>query len=70
MSTTTSVLPIAPNRDVAVASVGLYTFFGPDQPTAYTSLLAATLITVTPVVIGYFFAQRYIVSGLTAFSEK
>ena len=63
-------LVIAPNRDVAVASVGLYTFFGPDQSTAYTSLLAATLITVTPVVIGYLFAQRYIVSGLTAFSEK
>jgi ABC-type glycerol-3-phosphate transport system permease component len=63
-------LVIAGNKDVAVASVGMFTFFGPDQPTAYTSLLAAALITVSPVVVGYFFAQRFIVSGLTAFSEK
>jgi ABC-type glycerol-3-phosphate transport system permease component len=63
-------LVIAGNKDVAVASVGMFTFFGPDQPTAYTSLLAAALITVSPVVIGYFFAQRFIVSGLTAFSDK
>lgn len=63
-------LVIAGNKDVAVASVGLFTFFGPDQATAYTSLLAATLITVSPVVIGYFFAQRFIVSGLTAFADK
>jgi ABC-type glycerol-3-phosphate transport system permease component len=63
-------LVIAPNRDVAVTSVGLFTFFGPDTATSYTSLFAATLITVAPVVIGYFFAQRFIISGLTAFAEK
>ncbi|SHE82328.1 multiple sugar transport system permease protein [Kaistia soli DSM 19436] len=63
-------LVIASNKNVAVASVGLFTFFGPEQATSYTSLFAATLITVTPVVIGYLFAQRYIVSGLTAFAEK
>ncbi len=63
-------LVIASNKDVAVASVGLFTFFGPDSQTAYTSLFAATLVTVTPVVIAYFFAQRFLVSGLTAFAEK
>lgn len=63
-------LVIASNRDVAVASVGLFTFFGPDSSMSYPALLAATLVTVIPVVIAYFFAQRYIVSGLTAFAEK
>jgi len=63
-------LVIASNKEVAVASVGLYTFFGPDSQTAYTSLFAATLVTVLPVVVAYFFAQRFLVSGLTAFAEK
>ncbi|HEY4199286.1 MAG TPA: carbohydrate ABC transporter permease [Devosiaceae bacterium] len=63
-------LVISSSKDVAVASVGLYTFFGPDSSTSYTYLLAATLITVAPVLVGYLFAQRFIVSGLTAFSEK
>lgn len=63
-------LVIASNKDVAVASVGLFTFFGPDSQTAYTSLFAAALVTVTPVIIAYFFAQRFLVSGLTAFAEK
>jgi ABC-type glycerol-3-phosphate transport system permease component len=63
-------LVIASNKDVAVASVGLFTFFGPDSQTAYTSLFAAALVTVTPVVVAYFFAQRFLVSGLTAFAEK
>lgn len=63
-------LVIASNKDVAVASVGLFTFFGPDLQTAYTSLFAAALVTVTPVVVAYFFAQRFLVSGLTAFAEK
>jgi ABC-type glycerol-3-phosphate transport system permease component len=63
-------LVIASNKDVAVASVGLFTFFGPDTGTAFTSLFAATLVTVTPVVVAYFFAQRFLVSGLTAFAEK
>ena len=52
------------------ASVGLFTFFGPDTQTAYTSLFAATLVTVLPVIVAYFFAQRFLVSGLTAFAEK
>ncbi len=63
-------LVIASNRDVAVVSVGLFTFFGPDSQTAYTALFAATLVTVAPVIIAYFFAQRFLVSGLTAFAEK
>jgi ABC-type glycerol-3-phosphate transport system permease component len=63
-------LVVASNRDVAVVSVGLFTFFGPDSQTAYTSLFAATLITVLPVIVAYFFAQRFLISGLTAFAEK
>ncbi len=63
-------LVIASKRDVAVASVGLFTFFGPDTGTVYTSLFAATLVTVAPVIIAYFFAQRFLVSGLAAFVEK
>jgi len=63
-------LVIASNKDVAVASVGLFTFFGPDTGTAFNSLFAATLVTVIPVIIAYFFAQRFLVSGLTAFAEK
>jgi ABC-type glycerol-3-phosphate transport system permease component len=63
-------LVIASNKDVAVASVGLFTFFGPDTGTAFTSLFAATLVTVIPVIVAYFFAQRFLVSGLTAFAEK
>jgi ABC-type glycerol-3-phosphate transport system permease component len=62
-------LVIAPARNVAVVSVGLYAFFGPDG-TAYNALFAATVITVAPVVVAYLFAQRFIVSGLTAFSER
>jgi multiple sugar transport system permease protein len=62
-------LVIAPSKDVAVASVGLFTFFGPDS-TTFTYLFAATVITVMPVLVAYLFAQRFIVSGLTAFSEK
>jgi len=63
-------LVVASNRDVAVVSVGLFTFFGPDSQTAYTALFAATLVTVAPVILAYFFAQRFLVSGLTAFAEK
>jgi ABC-type glycerol-3-phosphate transport system permease component len=62
-------LVIAPSRDTAVVSVGLFTFFGPDG-VEYNALFAATLITVAPVIVAYLFAQRYIVSGLTAFAEK
>lgn len=62
-------LVIAPSRSTAVVSVGLYTYFGPDG-IAYNTLFAATLITVAPVVVAYLFTQRYLVSGLTAFSEK
>ena len=63
-------LVIANKKEVAVASVGLFTFFGPDTQPAYTSLFAATLVTVLPVIVAYFFAQRFLVSGLTAFAEK
>jgi ABC-type glycerol-3-phosphate transport system permease component len=62
-------LVIASAKEVTVVSVGLYTFFGPDS-TSFTGLFAATVVTVAPVLVGYLFAQRYLVSGLTAFAEK
>ncbi len=63
-------LVIAGNKDVAVASVEALHLLRPRSGDRHTSLLAATLITVSPVVIGYFLAQRFIVSGLTAFADK
>ena len=63
-------LVIASSKDVAVASVGLFTFFGPDAQTSYVYLFAATVTTVAPVIVAYLFAQRFLISGLTAFSEK
>ncbi|MCP8937413.1 carbohydrate ABC transporter permease [Alsobacter sp. SYSU M60028] len=63
-------LVIASAKDVAVTSVGLFTFFGPDAQTSYVYLFAATVITVAPVVVAYLFAQRFLISGLTAFSDK
>jgi ABC-type glycerol-3-phosphate transport system permease component len=62
-------LVIASSKDVTVVSVGLYTFFGPDS-TSFSALFAATVVTVAPVLLGYLWAQRYLVSGLTAFSER
>lgn len=62
-------LVIASARDVAVISVGLYTFFGEDV-TAYNQLFAATVTTVLPIMIMFLMTQETFVSGLTKGSGK
>lgn len=62
-------LVIANSRDVAVMSVGLYSFFGMDA-TAYHYAFAASVMSTAPVVIAYLFAQRYLISGLASGADK
>lgn len=62
-------LVIANSRDVAVMSVGLYSFFGMDA-TAYHYAFAASVMSTAPVVIAYLFAQRYLISGLASGTDK
>jgi ABC-type glycerol-3-phosphate transport system permease component len=62
-------LVIANSREVAVMSVGLYSFFGMDS-TAYHYAFAASIMSTLPVVIAYLFAQRYLISGLASGAEK
>jgi ABC-type glycerol-3-phosphate transport system permease component len=62
-------LVIANSRDVAVMSVGLYSFFGMDS-TAYHYAFAASVMSTAPVILAYLFAQRYLISGLASGSEK
>lgn len=62
-------LVIANSKEVAVMSVGLYSFFGMDS-TAYNYAFAASIMSTAPVLIVYLFAQRFLVSGLTSGTEK
>jgi ABC-type glycerol-3-phosphate transport system permease component len=62
-------LVIANARDVAVTSVGLYTFFGADT-TQYHYAFAASVISTAPLALAYLFAQEFLVSGLAAGAEK
>lgn len=62
-------LVIANSREVAVMSVGLYSFFGMDT-TAYHYAFAASVMSTAPVILAYLFAQRYLVSGLASGAEK
>jgi ABC-type glycerol-3-phosphate transport system permease component len=62
-------LIVASSRDVAVVSVGLYTFFGEDV-TAYNQLFAATIVAVLPILAMFFLSQETFVSGLTRGSGK
>lgn len=62
-------LVIANSRDVAVMSVGLYSFFGMDT-TAYHYAFSASILSTLPVIVAYLFAQRYLISGLTSGTEK
>jgi len=62
-------LVLAPSREVAVVSVGLYSFFEPEG-TPVNSLLAATLVSITPVLVVYLLAQRFLASGLASVAEK
>jgi ABC-type glycerol-3-phosphate transport system permease component len=62
-------LVIANSRDVAVMSVGLFSFFGYDT-TQYLYAFAASIISTAPVILAYLFAQEYLVSGLANGAEK
>lgn len=62
-------LVLANSREVAVMSVGLYSFFGMDN-TAYHYAFAASVMSTAPVLIAYLFAQEYLVSGLASGAEK
>ena len=62
-------LVIANSREVAVMSVGLYSFFGMDA-TAYHYAFAASVMSTAPVILAYLFAQEYLVSGLTSGADK
>lgn len=62
-------LVIANSRDVAVMSVGLYSFFGADT-TQYHYAFAASVMSTVPVIFAYLFAQEYLVSGLASGAEK
>jgi ABC-type glycerol-3-phosphate transport system permease component len=62
-------LVIASSRDVAVMSVGLYSFFGMDS-SAYHYAFAASIMSTAPLLIAYLFAQEYLVSGLASGAEK
>lgn len=62
-------LVIASSRDVAVMSVGLYSFFGMDT-SAYHYAFAASVVSTAPLLVAYLFAQEYLVSGLASGAEK
>jgi ABC-type glycerol-3-phosphate transport system permease component len=62
-------LVIANSKEVAVMSVGLYSFFGMDS-TAYNYAFSASIMSTAPVLFVYIFAQRFLVSGLTSGAEK
>jgi ABC-type glycerol-3-phosphate transport system permease component len=62
-------LVIANSREVAVMSVGLYSFFGTDT-TQYHYAFAASVMSTAPVIFAYLFAQEYLVSGLAQGAEK
>jgi ABC-type glycerol-3-phosphate transport system permease component len=62
-------LVIANSKDVAVMSVGLYSFFG-SETTAYHYAFAASVMSTAPVILAYLFAQRYLISGLASGAEK
>lgn len=62
-------LVIANSKDVAVMSVGLYSFFGMNT-TAYNYAFAASIMSTAPVILVYLFAQRFLISGLASGAEK
>lgn len=62
-------LVVANSRDVAVMSVGIYTFFG-DETAAYHHAFSASVMATAPAVLLYLFAQKYLMSGLAQGAEK
>lgn len=57
------------DQDMRPASVGLASFIG-EQATSIQSVMAVGLIYTLPAVVFYLFAQKYVVSGLTAGGVK
>jgi len=50
-------------------AVGLYSFFGKER-VVWNELMAASFVGVLPVMIVFFFLQRYLVAGMTAGALK
>ena len=50
-------------------AVGLFAFFGKER-VVWNELMAASFVGITPVLIVFFFLQRYLVAGLTAGAVK
>jgi multiple sugar transport system permease protein len=50
-------------------AVGLYSFFGKER-VVWNELMAASFVGVLPVMIVFFFLQRYLVAGMTAGAVK
>ncbi len=57
------------NREIQPASVGLAGFVG-EQGTALQTIMAVAFLFTLPAVVFYLFAQKYVVSGMTAGAVK
>lgn len=57
------------NRAIQPASVGLAGFVG-EQGTAIQTIMAVAFLFTLPAVVFYLFAQKYVVSGMTAGAVK
>jgi multiple sugar transport system permease protein len=57
------------NRAIQPASVGLAGFVG-EQGTALQTIMAVAFLFTLPAVVFYLFAQKYVVSGMTAGAVK
>ncbi len=62
-------LVVANSREIAVMSVGIYTFFG-EETAAYHYAFSASVLATAPAVLLYIFAQKYLMSGLAQGAEK
>jgi raffinose/stachyose/melibiose transport system permease protein len=58
-----------PSRDIKPISAGLLQFFA-ENAADWTLIAAAILITASPLVALYLFAQRYIIAGMTSGALK
>jgi len=58
-----------PSKDIKPISAGLFQFFT-ENAADWTLIAAAILITASPLVLVYVFAQRYIIAGVTGGALK
>jgi raffinose/stachyose/melibiose transport system permease protein len=58
-----------PSKDIKPISAGLLQFFA-ENAADWTLIAAAILITASPLVLLYVFAQRYIIAGMTSGALK